>query len=155
MVIIDKVNGATDGNKMMWSTTHLVIWGIAALGIFPFNNPKRSILMNIGVGLWDTYNMVTGFTGDLLSYIRLFALGLSSAILGMVFNQLAMNLSPDLPVLGQLVFVIILLFGHGLNIFMSTLGSLVHPMRLTFVEFYKNAGFIGGGKEYKPYRNIN
>ncbi len=155
MVIIDKVNGADDSNKMLMSTTHLVILGIAALGIFPFNNPKGNIFMNIGAGLWDSYNMITGFAGDLLSYIRLFALGLSSAILGLVFNQLAMNLSPDTPVLGQLVFVLILLFGHGLNIFMSTLGSLVHPMRLTFVEFYKNAGFIGGGKEYKPFRKIN
>lgn len=155
MVIIDEVNGADDSNKMMLSTTHLIILGIAALGIFPFNNPKGNIFMNIGAGLWDAYNMITGFAGDLLSYIRLFALGLSSAILGLVFNQLAMNLSPDTPVVGQLVFVIILLFGHGLNIFMSTLGSLVHPMRLTFVEFYKNAGFIGGGKEYKPFRKIN
>jgi len=139
----------------MLSTPHLVILGIAALGIFPFNNPKGNIFMNIGAGLWDSYNMITGFAGDLLSYIRLFALGLSSAILGLVFNQLAMNLSPDVPVVGQLVFVIILLFGHGLNIFMATLGALVHPMRLTFVEFYKNAGFIGGGKEYKPFRKIN
>ncbi len=155
MVIIDKVNGADDSNKLMLSTPHLVILGVAALGIFPFNNPKGNIFMNIGAGLWDSYNMITGFAGDLLSYIRLFALGLSSAILGLVFNQLAMNLSPDTPVIGQLVFVIILLFGHGLNIFMATLGSLVHPMRLTFVEFYKNAGFTGGGKEYKPFRKIN
>ncbi len=155
MVIIDMVNEATDANKLLMSTPHLAILGVAALGIFPFNNPKGNIFMNIGAGLWDTYNMITGFAGDLLSYIRLFALGLSSAILGLVFNQLAMNLSPDTPVLGQLVFVIILLFGHGLNIFMATLGSLVHPMRLTFVEFYKNAGFIGGGKEYKPFRKIN
>ncbi len=155
MVIVDKVNGATDANKLLFSTPHLIILGVAALGIFPFNNPKGNVFVNIGAGLWDSYNMVTGFAGDLLSYIRLFALGLSSAILGLVFNQLAMNLSPDTPVLGQLVFVIILLFGHGLNIFMATLGALVHPMRLTFVEFYKNAGFIGGGKEYKPFSKIN
>ncbi|NPA36069.1 MAG: V-type ATP synthase subunit I [Chlorobi bacterium] len=155
MAVLDMVNGATEGNKMMFSTIHLVILGIAGLGIYVFNHPKRNVFVNIGAGLWDTYNMVTGFAGDLLSYIRLFALGLSSAILGMVFNQLATELSPDVIVVKQLVFVIILLFGHGLNIFMSGLGSFVHPMRLTFVEFYKNAGFIGGGKEYKPFRKLN
>ena len=155
MAALDKIHGATGDNKLMFSTVHLIILGIAALGIFVFNHPKRNVFINIGAGLWDTYNMVTGFAGDLLSYIRLFALGLSSAILGMVFNQLATELSPDVIIVKQLVFIIILLFGHGLNIFMSGLGSFVHPMRLTFVEFYKNAGFIGGGREYKPFRKIN
>jgi V/A-type H+-transporting ATPase subunit I len=128
-----------------------VILGISSLGIYFFNDPKRNILVNFGAGLWDTYNMVTGILGDLLSYIRLFALGISSAILGFVFNDLAMNMSPDIPVVGQLVFVIILLIGHGINIFMSGLGSFVHPLRLTFVEFYKNAGYIGGGNKYNPF----
>lgn len=128
-----------------------VMLGISSLGIFFFNNPKRNILVNLGSGLWDTYNMITGMLGDLLSYIRLFALGIASAILGFVFNDLAMNMSPDIPVLGQLVFVIILLIGHGINIFMSSLGSFVHPLRLTFVEFYKNSGYIGGGKKYNPF----
>jgi V/A-type H+-transporting ATPase subunit I len=95
--------------------------------------------------------MITGILGDLLSYIRLFALGISSAILGLVFNQLAFSMSPDNKILGPIVIVIILLIGHGINIFMSGLGSFVHPLRLTFVEFYKNAGFIGGGKKYKPF----
>jgi len=129
-----------------------LVLGISSLGIYFFNNPKRNILINFGAGLWDTYNMVTGVLGDLLSYIRLFALGISSAILGFVFNDLAMNMSPfNIPVVGQLVFVIILLIGHGINIFMSGLGSFVHPLRLTFVEFYKNAGYIGGGKKYNPF----
>lgn len=127
------------------------VLGISSLGIYFFNDPKRNILVNFGAGLWDTYNMVTGILGDLLSYIRLFALGISSAILGLVFNQLAMEMSPGTPVIGQLVFVIILLIGHGINIFMSGLGSFVHPLRLTFVEFYKNAGYIGGGKKYNPF----
>ncbi len=155
MAVLDKIHNATDDNKLMFSTIHLIILGIAGLDIYVFNHPKRNVFINIGAGLWDTYNMVTGFAGDLLSYIRLFALGLSSAILGLVFNKLAMDLSPDIIIVKQLVFLIILIFGHGLNIFMSGLGSFVHPMRLTFVEFYKNAGFMGGGKEYKPFRKLN
>ena len=93
----------------------------------------------------------SGLLGDVLSYVRLFALGISGAVLGLVFNDLAMKMSPDVPVVGFLVSALILLFGHSMNIFMAGLGAFVHPMRLTFVEFYKNAGFEGGGKKYIPF----
>lgn len=129
-----------------------VVGAVAGLLIFVFNNIRRNVFINIGAGLWDSYNMVTGLLGDTLSYIRLFALGISSAVLGLVFNDLAMNMSPDVPGVKQLVMLIILLFGHSVNLFMAGLGSFVHPMRLTFVEFYKNAGFEGGGKKYQPYK---
>lgn len=129
-----------------------VVGIVAGLLIFVFNNLKRNVFINIGAGLWDSYNMVTGLLGDTLSYIRLFALGISSAVLGLVFNDLAMNMSGDIPVLKQLIMLIILVFGHSINLFMAGLGSFVHPMRLTFVEFYKNAGFEGGGKKYQPFK---
>jgi V/A-type H+-transporting ATPase subunit I len=119
--------------------------------ILLLNNPRRSIVMNFLNGLWDVYSMVTGLIGDLLSYIRLFALGVSSAILGFVFNELAMSLSPDHIIFGPLVMIIILVVGHGMTLFMAGLGAFVHPIRLTFVEFYKNAGFTGGGKRYMPF----
>lgn len=128
-----------------------IILGISFLLIFPFNHPKRNILLNIGAGIWDAYGMISGIFGDLLSYIRLFALSISGGILGFVFNQLATSLKPDNIILGPLVMVIILVVGHTINIFMCALGAFVHPMRLTFVEFYKNAGFSGGGKPYKPF----
>ena len=130
------------------------VLGVGGLLIFILNNLKRNILMNIGVGLWNSYNMVTGIVGDLLSYIRLFALGISSAILGFVFNSLAVSMSGDIPVLSIVFMIIILVIGHSINLFMSGLGSFVHPMRLTFVEFYKNAGFSGGGKKYNPFKKI-
>ncbi len=131
-----------------------VLLGISGVMILFLNNLKRNILMNFGLGLWNTYNMVTGILGDLLSYIRLFALGISSAILGFVFNSLAVSMSGSIPVLSILIMTIILVIGHGINLFMSGLGAFVHPMRLTFVEFYKNAGFSGGGKHYKPFKKI-
>lgn len=129
---------------------HIALMCIAGVAILFLNSPGRNPLVNLGSGLWGTYNMVTGLLGDVLSYIRLFALGLSGGMLGGVFNSLAFGMAPDIPVVKQLVVVLILVIGHGINIFMSTLGSLVHPVRLTFVEFYKNAGFIGGGREYQP-----
>src|SRR5690554_22265 len=117
------------------------IFIIAGLLVFIFNHPKRNVFINVGAGVWDVYNMFTGLLGDILSYIRLFALGVSSAILGLVFNSMAMSMRPDHVIFGPLVMIIILLFGHGITIFMASLGAFVHPIRLTFVEFYKNAGF--------------
>lgn len=136
----------------MGSTVHLVILGIAAVMIFLFNSPGKNIFLNIGLGLWDSYNMATGLLGDVLSYVRLFALGLSGGILAGVFNSLAVGMSPDNVIVGPIVMVLIFVIGHAINIFMNVLGAMVHPMRLTFVEFFKNSGYEGGGKEYKPFK---
>ena len=116
------------------------------------NNPEKGILGNVGKGLGDIYFTATGVFGDALSYIRLFALGISSSILGYVFNYLAVEMSGDTIILSQVIFLLILVAGHSINIFMAALGAFVHPLRLTFVEFYRNAGFSGGGKEYKPFK---
>jgi len=122
----------------------------SGLLIFILNRPGVNIFSRIGSGIWDSYGMITGLFGDLLSYIRLFALGISSAILGFVFNDISLQLL-NIPYIGWLFFLIILLAGHSINIFLATLGGFIHPMRLTFVEFYKNADFKGGGKKYKPF----
>ncbi len=137
----------------MGGTAHLIVLGIAALMIFLFNSPGKNIFLNIGLGLWDSYNMATGLLGDILSYVRLFALGLSGGILASVFNSLAVGMSPDNVIAGPIVMVLIFLIGHSINMFMNVLGAMVHPMRLTFVEFFKNSGYEGGGKEYKPFKN--
>lgn len=137
----------------MGGTAHLIVLCIAAIMIFFFNSPGKNPLLNFGLGLWDTYNMATGLLGDVLSYVRLFALGLSGGILASVFNSLAVGMSPDNAVAGPIVMVLIFLIGHSINMFMNVLGAMVHPMRLTFVEFFKNSGYEGGGKEYKPFKN--
>ncbi len=136
----------------MNTTVAYVLLGIGAVGVFLLNSPGKNPLLNIGLGLWDSYNMATGLLGDILSYVRLFALGLSGGILAMVFNSLAMGLSPDVPVLGTVVTVLIFVIGHFINMFMNVLGAMVHPMRLTFVEFFKNSGYEGGGAAYKPFK---
>jgi len=136
-----------------------ILGGATLIGIFFLNSPGKNPLVNFGTGLWDAYNNIVGGVGDLLSYIRLFALALASSILGLVFNDLGSQiLTTDgniltliLTILGMLI---VMAIGHALNIFMSTLSSAVHPLRLTFVEFYKNAGFEGGGKAYKPFKKM-
>jgi V/A-type H+-transporting ATPase subunit I len=131
---------------------YFLILASSLVMILFMNNPDKGLLGNFGKGLGDIYFTATGVFGDVLSYIRLFALGISSAILGYVFNYLALEMSGDTIIVSQIVFLLILVVGHSLNIFMATLGAFVHPLRLTFVEFYKNAGFMGGGSEYKPFK---
>ncbi len=126
----------------------VLAWAGVALVLF-FSAPDAGFGARIGQGIWALYG-ITGFFGDLLSYIRLFALGLAGAILGFVVNDIAASLLGTGKVLGPVLFVLLLIVGHGLNLFIVTLGAFVHPMRLTFVEFYKNAGFTGGGEPYRP-----
>ena len=135
--------------------------GVSVIGIFLYNNPsayKNPILgplLNIGGGVWATYGMATGLLGDLLSYIRLFALGLTGGVLGGVFNSLAYDMTSSLPwTIRWLPMVLILLAGHGITFALSMISAFVHPMRLTFVEFFKNADFSGGGKEYTPFQKV-
>ena len=129
----------------------IAFMALGAIGILFFQSPGKNPLLNVGLALWDTYNMATGLLGDVLSYVRLFALGLSGGILANVFNSMAVGMSPKTPVIGFIVTALIFCVGHALNIFMNILGAVVHPMRLTFVEFFKNAGYTGGGEEYRPF----
>lgn len=131
----------------------ICIGAISALGIYIFNKPGRNPLINIGAGLWDTYGMATGLLGDVLSYIRLYALGLAGGMLGMAFNQLGAMVLGDTPNVGTWIgFILIVTFGHVLNLLMACLGAFVHPLRLTFVEYFKNSGYEGSGKKYKPFK---
>ena len=124
---------------------------VSGLGIFIFNTPGKNPLANIGSGLWDTYNMITGLLGDVLSYIRLYALGLAGGMLGQAFNILGgMMVENGFGPINWLPFALIVLFGHTLNLAMSCLGAFVHPLRLTFVEYFKNAGYEGKGAAYNP-----
>ena len=144
---------AAPGVMPMGGTVHLVFLVAGLLMAYLYNSPDKNIFVNIGLGLWDSYNMATGLLGDILSYVRLFALGLSGGILASVFNSLAVGMSPDNVIAGPIVMVLIFVIGHAINMFMNVLGAMVHPMRLTFVEFFKNSGYEGGGKEYKPFKN--
>ena len=132
--------------------TLIAIGSISALGIYIFNTPGRNPLINIGAGLWDTYNMATGILGDTLSYIRLYALGLAGGMLGGAFNNLAGMVLGDNPTWQWLPFVLIIIIGHALNLAMSALGAFVHPLRLSFVEYFKNSGYQGSGKLYQPFK---
>ncbi|MBR6416908.1 MAG: ATPase V [Bacteroidales bacterium] len=124
---------------------------VSALGIFIFNDIHRNPLLNIGSGLWDTYNTATGLLGDVLSYLRLYALGLAGGMLGLAFNNIGgMVLGDGSNVILWIPFILIVLVGHVLNIAMCALGAFVHPLRLNFLEFFKNSGYEANGRNYNP-----
>ena len=129
----------------------IVLGVLSALGIFLFNDIHRNPLKNIGSGLWETYNTVTGLLGDVLSYLRLYALGLAGGMLGKAFNDIATMTLGD-GGLGYIPFAIILIIGHALNLAMCCLGAFVHPLRLNFLEFFKNSGYDGKGRAYRPIK---
>lgn len=133
----------------------IVLGVVSALGIFFLNDLHRNPLANFGVGLWNTYNTATGLLGDVLSYLRLYALGLAGAKLGEAFNAIGTQALGDGGA-GWIFFILIVIVGHTLNLAMCVLGAFVHPLRLNFLEFFKNSGYEGTGRKYNPLtENIN
>ena len=129
--------------------------GVGALIAFFYNSPGKNVFLNFGSGIWATYNTASGLLGDTLSYIRLYAIGLTGSLLGGVFNTMAVDMTATMPIwVRWLPMLLILLVGHALNIGLSMVSSLVHPMRLIYVEYYKNSEFEGGGTAYAPFRKI-
>ena len=153
--LIVAILGMTVLPAEVFKWTLIAVAGVSALGIYIFNTPGRNPLINIGAGLWETYNMATGILGDVLSYIRLYALGLAGGMLGAAFNNLGLMImggSTEGATWQWLPFVLILVLGHVLNLAMSALGAFVHPLRLSFVEYFKNAGYEGKGILYQPFK---
>lgn len=135
--------------KITWCL--YVLAGTGAL-ILVFSCPYEGIGKRIGLGFWNLYG-ITGLFGDMVSYCRVFGLGLSSGIIGLVVNQMAMRVGSVKPPFTWLAAVLILVAGHGFNFVMSTIGAMVHPARLQFLEFFKQF-FEGGGTAYSPLRKL-
>ena len=143
--------GVLDSAVTKWVVIGL--GGLSAVGIFLLNDIHRNPLINIGAGLWDTYNMASGILGDVLSYLRLYALGLAGSMLGMAFNSIgSMILGDGHNVFLWIPFLLIVIIGHTLNIAMAALGAFVHPLRLNFLEFFKNSGYEAAGRKYSPLK---
>ena len=143
--------GVLDKDITKWVIIALGI--VSAAGIFLLNDLHRNPLINIGSGLWETYNTVTGLLGDVLSYLRLYALGLAGSMLGKAFNDIGgMILGDGSNLVMWIPFILIVLVGHTLNIAMAALGAFVHPLRLNFLEFFKNSGYEAAGRNYNPLK---
>ena len=128
---------------------------VGALLVFLFTSTRKvssakDLLMRCLDGLKAIYNVTSAF-GDILSYMRLFALGLSGASLAMTFNSLAMDVLHSSPVTGVLFAGVILLLGHILNFALCIMSGVVHGMRLNVIEFV-NWGLSDEGYPFKAFR---
>jgi len=129
-------------------------WGLLLCGViltFLSASDSKRWVVRIGLGFWGVYGL-TGLVGDLLSYARLFGLGIATTAIAAVMNQLAgMVYNATGPVIGAVLAVLLLILGHTFNLALSILGSTVHSARLHFVEAFRSF-FRGGGIQYKPFK---
>ena len=111
---------------------------------------RSSIPGKLFSGVMSLYN-VTGYLGDVLSYSRLLALGLSSAAIGMVINLLS-KLVVGVPYVGILIGIMIFVLGHSFSIAVNLLGAFIHSLRLQYVEFFGKF-YDANGNDFTPLQN--
>ena len=138
------------GEKMAWlGTLAGVIAIVPALMIILFSEREGNWGARIGMGIYNVFSTVF-YVGDVLSYIRLMALGMVTAGFGMAINEIVKTVMEG-GVLGWILGALIFIGGHVFNIANSALGSFVHSMRLQFVEFFTKF-LAGGGKQFDPLK---
>jgi V/A-type H+-transporting ATPase subunit I len=131
----------------------LFVAGLGLVFIVASTIIERGLFLGSIFWLFD----VTGILGDVMSYARLAGVGLATFYLAYAFNLMADLLRGMVPagilrlVVGSLIFLLVLLFGHLLNLVLSGITCFVHSLRLCFVEFLFKF-FDGGGRAYSPFR---
>ncbi|MBW7572107.1 V-type ATP synthase subunit I [Caproiciproducens faecalis] len=121
---------------------------LSAVGIIlTGGRESRNWFKRILKGLYGLYN-ITGYLSDVLSYSRLLALGLATGVIATVINQMGSMAGGS--AVGAVMFVIIFLLGHTMNIGINLLGAYVHTNRLQFVEFFGKF-YSGGGRKFQPF----
>lgn len=131
----------------VFRTVGLSLAVVGAVGlILTQGRDKKNIFARLLSGVASLYD-ITGYLSDLLSYSRILALGLATAVIGNVVN--IMGTLAGGGILGLLLFIPVFLFGHALNLSINALGSYVHSSRLQYVEFFGKF-YEGGGKPFQP-----
>lgn len=115
--------------------------GILILPVFINKGAEKAL------GLWNLYG-VTGYLADILSYSRILALGLSTAVIAQVVNTLGGLFGTS--ILSVVLFLLVGVLGHGFNFAISGLGAFVHSARLQYVEFFGKF-YEGGGIPFRPF----
>jgi V/A-type H+/Na+-transporting ATPase subunit I len=149
---------ATIGGLVTWlgqAEIGYALIAVGLLGVFIGSGLGRSISEPRGLlmRLADGAVGLTGVTklfGDVLSYMRLFALGLASASLAGTFNNLAAQLAETMPGVGILLAILVLVFGHVVNLALGIMSGVVHGLRLNFIEFF-GWSFSDEGYPFKAF----
>lgn len=127
---------------------YVILAGVIML-ILTQGRSEKNIIKKFLSGVLSLYD-ATGFLSDILSYSRLLALGLSTAVVGMVVNKMgSMGASQGWTVSSAVIFTLVFILGHGFNIVINVLGSYVHTCRLMYIEFFSKF-FESGGKMFTP-----
>ena len=129
---------------------YILIAGLAVVVLFTSNS--RNPIIRVLLGLNGALGIVQLFS-DILSYLRLFALGLATMYMCQTFNMLAKMPYDAIPYVGIIPAILILIAGHGINILLGIMGGVVHGLRLNFLEWYRWC-FEGDGVPFKPFRRI-
>ncbi len=124
--------------------------GVAML-VLTQGRAEKNIIMKLGKGIFSLYDLIS-YGSDLLSYSRILALGLASAVIGQVVNILATLVGPSVG--GFIVMVLIFIVGHLLNLVINVLGTFVHTSRLQYIEFFGKF-FTDGGKPFRPLAPVD
>lgn len=125
----------------------------ALMVMYGASRGQKNILLKPFSGLYGLYGIVSYFS-DTLSYSRLLALGLASAIIGVVVNKISQLVSSMIPYVGWVMVPVILAGGHIFNLVINVLGSFIHAGRLQFVEFFTKF-FEGGGTPFRPLKRVS
>lgn len=121
--------------------------GVGAVGlVLTQGRHHKNPIKRLGSGILSLYS-VTGYMSDVLSYSRLLALGLATGVIGMVLNDMAFRMMGN--VVGLVLGIVVLVFGHVFNLLINVVGAYVHSSRLQYVEFFSKF-FEGGGKRFVP-----
>jgi len=129
-----------------------LLYSALALIVLTQGRKKSNIFGKLFSGILSLYDLV-GYMSDILSYSRLLALGLATAIVGMAVNKIAL-LAGGIPYVGFIFMAVVLIVGHVFNLAINALGSFIHSGRLQFVEFFGKF-MEGGGKQFNPFARIS
>ena len=136
-------------SKLILSISKYMIIGGTLSIILTQGRTNKNIIKRIGSGILALYD-ITGYLSDVLSYSRLFALGLATGIIAVVINTLVL-LVKDIPYIGFVFVILIYLGGHLFNIAISALSAFIHSARLQYVEFFTKF-YQGGGTPFVPFK---
>jgi len=148
LIVNQMVLGQTAPSFMLW----LFIGG--ALLIALFSNPGTNFIKGVISSLGQLpLSLISGFS-DIISYIRLYAVGLATVLMALSFNQMAIG-DGITTVFAGIGAVIILILGHGLNMILAAMAVIVHGVRLNMLEYAGHAGVEFSGNEYNPFKIKN